>query len=263
MDRMGWSVSARLMRRWFASAAWEMSEQEKNTAGPFATYARSRLDAQIVTMAWARRFQRISAAMNALQSEWSWKSDSRELLRLRVGRMQTRMSAPPWRFGDLRADAPTVEDTCQIRFHRVGSTTDPLDDCYGALGRFMVKLAVSGTVKREGQRLVIEVDQVGHYIKDSYDFTGDQFLGLWDRDGVSHDGFASGLSRLGMARQRPIPLARADGDAGAQQDDRVYQVTNQSFRDWRAARGQGGDCFVFSDVAVTNLAAPVRVILDA
>lgn len=276
MDSMGWTVSARLMRHWFTLPPWPMDVPTKRGWIDPINLPRERLNDSIVTMAWAQRFARVGSGSNAVLALWQGPSQI-DLLRRRVNRMAPQMGAPPWRFGDLRAGAARIDATCQIALVTVGDIdNDPLDDCYGALGVFNIKLAVSGIVLQEPSGRVIMVDQVGIYIRDAYDFVGRQFLGMWRADGIVPRGSTMGnLGNLAssydmpIVRQRgsaPRPGQGGDGPGGtgpgpldARGDNRIYRVWNASFADWRDRNGRGGDFIVLSDVAISNLAHPVRV----
>jgi hypothetical protein len=71
------------------------------------------------------------------------------------------------------------------------------------------------------QGLVVTVAEVGIYVKDSFDFNDDQFLGFWG--------------------YRDTP------------------TNNSDFREWRDQNNAGGDFLVFSDIKRTRLATPDAV----
>nr|WP_249119960.1 DUF6402 family protein [Plastoroseomonas hellenica] len=242
MDRMRWPVAARLMRRWFGGPAWPMPGElkEPRTRPALSRISRVHIDDQIVTMAWARRFPRVGEAMSRLDLLWASPA-GRGLLRDRIDRLPMRMSESPWQFGDLGAGAVVV------------------DDCYGALGRVTMKIAVSGMVMTQGSDRVIEVDRTGIYILDTYEFLDDQPLGHWNRDGISRSRVTAAMDLLGTSLHPDIPLSRPAGDPGTSADDGTYAVSNRSFRNWRDANGRGADFFVVSDVAITRLPTPVRI----
>jgi len=123
----------------------------------------------------------------------------------------------------------------------IGQLTDPLDDLYGALGNFALRVVVQGSVQPgAGPSVVphprpsatsgvytVSIEQVGIYVLDSYDFDNDQWLGFWSRTGVSR---GPGLGR--------------------------ELVTNGDFRTWRTRQGRGGDYYVFSDLRVHRRQPP-------
>ncbi|WP_264080700.1 DUF6402 family protein [Paracidovorax avenae] len=69
---------------------------------------------------------------------------------------------------------------------QVGRLSDPVDDFYGAMGEATLKVAVSGWVTPRGHgKVVIAIDELAFYLRDSYDFNDDsllsQPLGFWGR----------------------------------------------------------------------------------
>ncbi len=80
-----------------------------------------------------------------------------------------------------------------------------------------------------GATFQVSITEIGIYIRDSFDFNGDQFLGFWDDsdNSVSMLNFLSGTS-----------------------------VSNEDFRDWRTQNRRGGDFLVFSDLKRIVLSTP-------
>jgi hypothetical protein len=104
---------------------------------------------------------------------------------------------------------------------------------YCALGAFGIHVAGSGTVTplpettNEGTHQV-RINQLGFYIKDTYDFNEEQPLGYWTEDGVT----------------------KSVGPGS-------FAVENKSFREWRERFKQGGDFMIFSNVRWEGLAKPL------
>ncbi|MFZ4702269.1 MAG: DUF6402 family protein [Candidatus Methylumidiphilus sp.] len=136
-------------------------------------------------------------------------------------------------FGNLSLPVQTQDDD-YINQRVLGMSSD-LDDMNVALGNFVFNVVIAGHVSCcSGKDAVygvyrVEIKEVGVYVKYSYDFNGDQFLGYWD-DSDNSVSMWNALSGTG--------------------------VSNQDFRDWRAKNGKGGDFRVFSDVKRTPLSLP-------
>jgi hypothetical protein len=113
----------------------------------------------------------------------------------------------------------------------VGFGSSDLDDMSAALGNFAFRVAVAGGVTPipRTQRFEVIIAEVGVYVRDSYDFNGDQFLGFWD----DQDNAMSMIN----------PLSGTG-------------VSNSDFRAWRDRNGKGGDFMVYSDVIKMRLAVP-------
>ena len=107
---------------------------------------------------------------------------------------------------------------------------DPLDDMLAALGRFNLRMAVSGYVKEK----CAFITSVGVYVRDSYDFVGDQSLGYWN-------------SQTNYAGKN---FLRGD------------KVSNASFREYTAKTGKGADFLVDSDIKVTRLQKAEKIVLS-
>ncbi len=92
------------------------------------------------------------------------------------------------------------------------------------------------------------VDQMGVYLRDSYDFTGDQGLGFWNKGGVTT--YAS--NTLDIPIERPAAGNDANWTIGigslSVNRPRYFSVSNGSFDQYRNATKHGGDFTIFSDV---------------
>ncbi|MFM9971738.1 MAG: DUF6402 family protein [Burkholderiales bacterium] len=106
-----------------------------------------------------------------------------------------------------------------------------LDDMSAALGKFSFKVLVQGMVMGAGRpnQYEVTITDIGVYVRDSYDFNGDQLLGYWNET----------TNKMSMIN----PLA---GE----------KVTNKDFRDWRANNAKGGDFLVFSNIKQITLQKP-------
>lgn len=265
MAREGWSVGAALMRRWLAAPAWTMPGSIKTGDQPPPIRA---VDTTIVTMTWATRFARVATARQKLVTTWARGerlAPSTRQIGLQFGRWlasEGRGRRAPFRFGDLARGVAIVDRLFAVNREIVDSPWygDP-DDLYAALGRALVKLAISGEVTRSangGWRIAI--DEVGTYIRDTYDFNGDQPLGSWG---------SGGLSRVAMLAP-PIMVDAAEADAETRSrwtpnpaGQAYWSVDNASFRRFRARSGRGGDFVVLSDVRRSRVSPLVVVEVSA
>jgi len=134
-------------------------------------------------------------------------------------------------FGDFSRPVPEI-DADYINERAVGSIWDPLDDMYAALGKFNLRVAVKGFIKLSPDpstlTYVVNISEVGVYLRDSYDFNGDQSLGYWN----------------------------ASTNYGGGNPFKGTPVANSDFRDWRTANKKGGDFLVFSDLKIVKISPP-------
>lgn len=259
MRAQGFDVGAGLMDRWFAGIARVMSDAEKRGLVDPRTLPPQLIDERTVTMAWLLRFSRAATVQRTLLDEWN-KGDraGRSLAQLATRIRESRGGRPitkAMRFGDLSRPAKVIDRTCQINLQRLGSGfLDPIDDLFAAIANASIKLAVSARLEPlSAGRLRVTVDQVGTYLRDTYDFNGDQPLGSWSRTGFSRAAL--------LAPEIPIDPTTADND-GSFDRNRFYTVTNETFRKYRRRYNRGTDFTIFSDVRRTRLDPPfVREIL--
>lgn len=249
MRANGWVVGARLMERWFARGARTMSLDEKRGRVPSPD-----VETQIVTMRWAMSFARAARARDELLATWNQGSHLQASIGVIEGRVREwRRNHPPGkaplRFGNLAASARQVDTTCQANFKTVTSGIfSSVDDFYAALGNAQVNLAVSGMVEQVAKgRSRLRIDEVATYLRDTYDFNGDQALGSWGPSGIMRTAF--------LAPAIPVVAEGAEDDPG----QAYWSVSNGSFQEYRRHYHRGGDFVILSDVVRTRLSVPVAI----
>lgn len=255
MRREGWTVGAQLMDRWFATAARSMTRDEKNGLTPPTSVPAAFVEGRIVTMAWVLRFARAREAHDRLLRTWNQGrlEASSDLIRTRLRRALAAglgANARSFRFGDLSRSLPVIDVTCQANREGVNSGFfDGVDDFYAGIANALIKVAVTGIVTRTGpSRLRLEIDEVGTYLRDTYDFIGEQGLGSWG---------PSGISRAALLAPE-VPVTRAERGQ-APQGQLFCSVGNASFRRYRELHSRGGDFLIFSDLRRVRLAQPTVV----
>jgi hypothetical protein len=256
-NKMNWPVSALLMRRWFNGAKYIMTDAQKSGTSQ-QCFSPQILDTTDVKIDWALRFDRVRKASVTLLHKWR-DPKAIELLKTRVQSASPNYSQQPWRFGDLTQPAPVIDGTCQIQFVVFGSLTDPPDDMRGAIGVGTLKLAVSGIVSVQSGARRIAIDMLGIYLRDTYDFNGSQFLGLWNENGLDTSNIDEGLAYLDLSSYRDMPVDRGTDKIYPGVDNITYQVNNRVFNEWREKNDKGGDYFVFSEIKRYPISPPVII----
>ena len=219
---LGWGPAAVLLDDWFSRSASTGFGSPNTTA---------------VTMAYVLGFSRAKTVYDAMVSDRIWiNSVAQTLVKNRAlplpGPGVTRA------FGRVTG-SPVTLDTNHVN-HRIVSQGifAPLDGLAGALANFGFYVLVQGRISDIGaspwyspftSRIYrINIDNVGIYIKDSFDFNGNQDLGCWDP-------VANTVSRTSIGNPN------------------AHCVNNETFRNWRLANGRGGDFLVFSDIQTLSV----------
>ena len=250
MDKMGWQVAPKLMRRWLNAPAWEMPGNVKIDEIDARRLAPSQVDIGTVTMDWALGYPQVKEAYDLLLATWN---TPKAIRRLKEKLQEAGWQGGPFRLGDLSQTTPAVDATSQINFMPFGSKLDTIDDMKGTLAKAQLKLAVSGRVARNWlEQDCFLIEELGIYVYDTYEFIDDgdawysQPLGIWSEDRC--------LSKVEMAKWIamgwPTNVIAYPG---------FVPVFNRDFNRYRTKRGLGGDFVVYSDIKRIKLSKPVKI----
>ncbi|HID4044945.1 hypothetical protein B5M10_10130 [Pluralibacter gergoviae] len=246
MDKMKWPVAAKLMRHWFnAKPALVFTEETKDQyqRGNALDIPDSIISCDIVKMSWAIQFEQVTNGIKHLSEAWD-SPKGREQLKKRLSQR-----------GDYKKsnlsigysnDIRELEDTAQVNMTLIGSKTDTVNEWYGAIGNANLKICVRGHVENRNKETFFNVESVGYYLKDTYDFIDDGYpepLGIWSKDRV--------LSKAESSIYISSYLSGFWGSL-ARQFSGFVPVFNADFRKWQKKHNSGGDFIVFSDIYWTN-----------
>lgn len=267
MDKLQWTQAARVMRKWINGASYVMPDDVK-----FGYVAASTLSPEKVLddvpFEWLfTGSSRVQPIVDELDRQLSSIDDYNQLvgkLPNLLTQLSNGLSLLIKRLNQLGAvdlenkslinatfdfsgrSAIDLDELSQFNLRPVSTSkwdqaTDDLDDVYGALGGFAIKLAATkiSTVVQEGAQSTIFIDEVGMYFRDTYEFNnkgGDQFLGYWNYGGV--------LSSRAATATGVIVSAKTIYWLGG----KYFRVTNNSYNEWREKHGKGGDFVIFSTV---------------
>lgn len=235
MRNMGWTVSAQLIERWLQAPAWVLPRSWKQYETSPREIPFTHIEKQLVRMSWAMSHQRVQEAKSALLAKMTNDPAQRNLgKKLSAANLER----GKWTaFGSKHYPVLDLERVHQSNFTTFGRLSDPMDDLYGSLGEATLKVALIGLVMRHeaAERFTFKVTDAGFYIRDTYDFNGDQYLGAWAKDRVlSLAQTALNFPRRDQAhRGSPVPITH---------------VTNSHFDSYRRATGFGGDFVIYSNV---------------
>lgn len=219
MDSMSWPQAALCMRRWIKGEPYEMPQDVKQGVTK-PTALPKKLVMDDLPFEWLfSGTTRVKPIIDKLKKELAVVQDYNSM----VGRLyDTSVHMSPGlknfmfklqKLGAVNSDhriessaafdfssrsAMQLDELSQINFIVVGTglwsqATDDLDDVYGALGGFSIKIAATkfSVVHDTAGPSKIRIDEVGLYVRDTYDFLnidGDQLLGYWGFKGVIRPG---------------------------------------------------------------------------
>jgi hypothetical protein len=159
----------------------------------------------IIKIDWVLQFPRAKAVFDEMLKNRIWTNPASQTRLAEIFKQKTLTGST---FGDLSRPVTEIDERwVNSRPVSSGATVDALT---AALGGFTLQVAVAGKALRQPTGAVeLTIEEIGIYVKDSFDFNGPQFLGVW-----------------------------------GYRDD---PVNNEDFRKWRAGHQLGGDFQVFSD----------------
>jgi hypothetical protein len=207
MEWNHWHEGAQLLETWFERPP----AIAPNYSAPITN---------LIKMDWVLQFARAKTVFDQIVKGRIWTNvASQQRLRELLRKLPPTAST----FGNLTQPVTQIDDAW-VNSRPVSSGGVTPDGLTAALGGFQLQVAVAGKVSRlPGGVVSLTVEEVGIYVKDSFDFNGDQFLGVW-----------------------------------GYRDD---PVNNLDFRQWRSAHNMGGDFQVFSDVKRLPVVPPDVVLV--
>ena len=255
MKRMRWMKSAALMTRWLTTPGWECPPAWKSgkELPRGLEIPDQHCDDKIITMSWLLRYPAAVRAVNKLLNERALSPAGLKVTANRLKKLGWDGKGS-YTFGRTNLlgrpsmSARELEQYYQNNYLAVGDNAvvhvivDTLDDIFGALGTYNLKVAVVGTAFRGTNKDVFfEPSYAGVYVKDFYDFNNDggydQHLGLWCEEGILTRGQSAYAKffNMGVTHLKNKHMKAAE-------------VKNSDFLRYREKYGLGGDIIVFSDV---------------
>ncbi|WP_196799081.1 DUF6402 family protein [Burkholderia cepacia] len=284
MDNLGWKVSAKLARSWFARPE-HVYDNDTKSVQP--------VDSDTVTLDWALKFGRVRGKYERFlekdiyspkavaTAEDNVKPFVQKLLANRSPVLNFNTSGY---LGDLRQ--LHVDWEFQLLSISDWDTFENLapTDLTGALANFNIYAAI-GNVEISGDKYyryvgkdsyycVDAVGAITHiyvYLKDNYSFNGKQYLGHWNKHGVI---IAPGPVLSGAASSSPKrdtdmdvwvksvdkPVDTRRGLFGKfREPDVFYPVYNSDYSRWRNKHHRGGDFMVYSKPVYLKLRKPIDI----
>ncbi|MDC9582729.1 DUF6402 family protein [Xenorhabdus sp. PR6a] len=271
MDNMGWTTASALMKHWFSiTPAFKFNDKTRGgfVRGNSMEIPKERVNNSIVKMDWARNYDVVNSCIDDLKNIWESPNGKKQLF-VNVFDGNKEKEIDGLIHVGYENSAIELDHLAQVNYKEFGSYLDAMDELMGAIGVGTLKAAVRGYFDIRGNKKKFTVENLGFYIKDTYDFTdkyypakgiisdgnniASEILGIWSRDGV--------IPR----KEIPVYMASfASGDFGwLYRNYRGYvPVFNRDFREWQNIHDEGGDFVVFSDVFWTEPLEKDRMIYE-
>ena len=262
MQHIGWNQARRLMLRWFNSPPYELPMEYKLGKKSASSLPQEHVLSDL-PFAWLRTSSaRVAPRIDELVRQLTTVVEDDDFVgrdagawfdQLTNGLLQilrrldhlgaidhSAKSFLPKSFDFSARSAVQLDANSQFNFITIGSsvgerTTDELDDVYGALGQFLIKVAFTraSTYVDSMGFSVLQIDEIGLYARDTYEFHGDNLLGYWSNEGVV----------------KPS-LTNIDGHKPFEDRNgiRYWRVMDSDFNEYRRIYKRGRDFMVFSTV---------------
>ncbi|MEK2603935.1 DUF6402 family protein [Burkholderia arboris] len=282
MDKLGWKVSAKLARIWFAGAA-HIYNNDPISIQPF--------NLNDVTLDWTLRFGNVKRKFENLISNDIYRQKAIDLARNKI------LAEIEKRFLENRGANLNINTSQSInnilQFHKNWqfqitsiSSWDTLEnlaptDLTGALANFNIYVAI-GNAEVSGEKYFrydktsnfycIEatgkITHVYAYIKDNYSFNGRQYLGHWNKHGVI-------VAPGSLLFESSIPKRNSDIDIWVKsinkpvdtrgsmigkfrEPDVYFPVHNADYCRWREKHHRGSDFMIYSKPVYLKLKKPIE-----
>jgi len=247
MRKMGWEMAPKLMEHWFSISPAYSFDKESKTA-LLKCDARdipiSKVNDNIVKMEWANQYPQVRDGVEKLKAIWNTKNGRKELKKHIDDMNISEGEVVAIGFSD---DVKQLDAIAQANYLIIGSKFDTINDWYGAIGNCNLKVCVRGNVRLLEGKYCLEVECLGFYIKDTYDFLDDdkfgidmpESLGVWGKERI-----------LNKAETISFMSSYGSGAFGllVQMFSGFVPVFNSDFRVWQKKHNSGGDFIVFSDL---------------
>lgn len=282
MDNLGWKVSAKLARIWFASPAHTYNDDPTS---------HQPLNDGDVTLGWVLKFRNVrkkyeKLLSNDIYSERSVRTAADITKTFIRNLFLDRHSTLNFNTSGFIENLPKFHSDWQFQLSSI-SNFDTLEnfaptDLTGALANFNIYAAI-GSVEISGEKYFRyeksgnfyclnatgKITHIYVYVKDNYSFNGKQYLGHWNKHGVIISPGSlltesrspkrnSDIDILARAINKPVDTRR--GLFGRFRDSDVYfPVYNADYNRWRQKHHRGRDFMIYSKPVRLRLNKPIHL----
>lgn len=260
MDNLGWRVSAKLARIWFASFEHIYNDNAKSIQP---------IDSDSITLDWTLKFGSVRRKYEKLLAEDIYRDsatvEARTKILAKISKMFSENRRANLNINTTRflSDIRQFHIDWQFQLASI-SNWDTLEnlaptDLTGALGNFNIYAAIG------------KITRVYIYVKDNYSFNGIQYLVHWNKRGViiAPGPVISGSTSSSLKRDTDMDIwvksinkpvdTRKSLFGKFKEPDVFYPVYNSDYNRWRAKHHRGGDFMIYSKPVYLKLKKPVEI----
>lgn len=292
MDRIGWPMSAKVMRKWLAG---DLNYANTDDGAKFGInqngkpFPPNMIDTTMFKLDWILGFGRAREKYEQLVDEAIYSKKANNAIAKIFRRHQP---SPCYRDAWKLCDGDMQKYHAEFQFQFVlidAENTDKfimflrgavmphgllMDDLYGSLGAFSLNAAIGGFFVGmvNDRRARVEILDISLYMRDVFTFhdrkeshlggaieRGSQYLGHWNKKGFVIVPSATALGEVTTGDWIMAPIAR---NGMITEDGVYYPVRNRDYRDWQLEHNQGGDLILYSDRRLMRLPSPIVVEFD-
>ncbi len=231
-NKLNWPKSAEVMELWFSLPAKEMSRDEKTGS---VSYPEQYINTTMFSLDWLDQFERVRVAKSKLLSSTIlWSNAARNQVKNKV------LAQQEISIDNSSLSVENLHKYWQFQYSGVGYDFGVVDDLYGSLGNFAIYAAISkGYIEQKKENKYLIVTEIAIYMRDTFDFIGEQYLGHWNKDGMGINLVGGVMNKLDWEWK----LAGWNPSLGMMQS-----FGNENYRTYRDENGMGGDLLLFSDM---------------
>ena len=248
-----WPKSAELMKLWFSLPAREMIIDEKEGNIPATSLPQQYVNTTMFSWDWLEQFDRVKSAQKELLRRIHTPK-AYSVINRRIDTFLSRngnQNIPEAL--EFTVDPIELHSTSQFQYTEVGF--GKMDDLYGSLGNFSICAAITRCslkpLKGSHVKYKIIVHEIGLYMRDTYDFIGDQYLGHWCDEGLKLE-LIGGMRNIaeGIDDKFKFDLINEYNDSGPtdSKGNPIEAFGNSDFNQYRTQYQKGGDLLLFSNI---------------
>jgi hypothetical protein len=234
MKARGLEVGARFQRRWRDGEYNRISGKQsegKGTAGPLAI--------ETISIDWVLGFERGARLFDDIKHPSVFLSEkARKLLQRRIETVYSQTTGTDVDYGSFPDGLPRERLYINhVALDAYDGYSAGIDDLAAALGRFAMFVVPLASARLEDKDVVVTIPEIGIYVRDSFDFEGDQALGRWKPP-----------DKVEMTKLGEDPSRDMHGDMRRLCPDEWVYMSNWIYRLYREDSAMGEDFLVYSDI---------------